>query len=179
MNSPRNLQWLNALPSGEVIDELLKCCGSNRWANQMNAGRPFLGLEDLHSKATRIWWSLEPQDWIEAFRSHPKIGENKAGVQSGSHERQAQFQKWSDQEQAGARNARPETINLLAQCNREYETKFGYIFIVCATGKSSEQMLALLQERLSNSADKELRNAAAEQVKITELRLLKLLVADD
>ena len=172
-----DLQWLNSLPPEEATNELLKCCGSRRWACQMANEVPFLSYEELKTKATNVWWSLAPDDWLEAFRSHPKIGEKKASASSESAiERPGvQFQKWSEQEQAGVLNARLETMGLLAELNRQYEEKFGYIFIVCATGWSSEEMLALLQHRLKNEPAKELSIAAAEQVKITELRLNKLL----
>src|SRR6266496_6153229 len=146
----------------------------------MAAARPFLRIADLHSKAASIWWSLEPEDWLEAFRSHPKIGENKASVQSNKdNKRDRHFQTWSEQEQATVRNANQETMNAMAQRNREYEERFGFIFIVCATGKSSEEMLAILQDRLGNDAASELPIAAAEQAKITELRLNKLLAMGD
>ncbi len=105
------------------------------------------------------------------FRSHPKIGEKKAEAQTT-----ATAQKWSEQEQSGITDAATtETRRELAELNHQYEDKFGFIFIVCATGKSSEELLSLLRERVSNDAEKELRIAAAEQAKITGLRLGKLL----
>jgi OHCU decarboxylase len=171
-----NLEWLNSLSADEATDELLQCCGSRRWAGQMADERPFSDPEELREKATDIWWSLDSHDWLEAFRSHPKIGENKPTV---SHETKDQLhsgaRNWSEQEQAGVRNAKEETIGYLAQLNLEYEAKFGYIFIVCATGKSSEEMLTILRERLENDEAKELPIAAAEQAKITDLRLKKFL----
>jgi allantoicase len=146
----------------------------------MADARPFSDPEELRGKATDIWWSLDSHDWLEAFRSHPKIGENKP---TASHEKKDQLhseaRKWSEQEQASVRNAKEETMDYLAQLNLKYETKFGYIFIVCATGKSSEEMLTSLRERLENDETKELPIAAAEQAKITELRLKKLLVMRD
>ena len=165
-----DIEGLNALSADEATAELLKCCGSRRWAGELSKGRPYLSLEELSARADEVWWSLEPADWLEAFHSHPKIGETKA-ADSGS----AQAQQWSGQEQLGVRRAAPETIEALARLNTEYETKFGYIFIVCATGKSSEEMLRILQERLENDAVKELPVAAAEQAKITALRLKRLL----
>jgi 2-oxo-4-hydroxy-4-carboxy-5-ureidoimidazoline decarboxylase len=165
-----NIEGLNALSADEATAELLKCCGSRRWAEKLSKGRPYLSLEELSASADEVWWSLEPADWLEAFHSHPKIGETKA-ANSGS----AQAQQWSGQEQLGVRRAAPKTIEALARLNTQYETKFGYIFIVCATGKSSEDMLRILQERLENDAVKELPVSAAEQAKITALRLKKLL----
>lgn len=132
--------------------------------------RPFDSVAALIARAENIWFSLAPHDWLEAFRSHPKIGSKKA-----AHRISAEAQKWSEQEQSGANNAGKETMQALAELNQQYEEKFGYIFIVCATGKSSEEMVSTLRERLENHPDKELRIAATEQAKITELRLNKLL----
>jgi OHCU decarboxylase len=169
-NPTERLQLLNSLPSVEVEEELLKCCGSREWARRVRAARPFANLDNLLAESDRVWWSLAPNDWLEAFHSHPKIGERKAAAPTA-----AEAQRWSEDEQSGVRNSAQQTIDALAQLNREYEEKFGYIFIVCATGKSSEEMLAILRERLGNDTEEELRNAAAEQAKITELRLRKLI----
>jgi allantoicase len=171
IDASRDIQWLNTLSSDEAAIELLKCCGSKEWTRRMSAERPFQDLVEMLSKAVNIWRSLSPEDWLESFRGHPKIGENK----TSSADDGIETQKWSDEEQAGVHDAKPETISSLAELNRRYETKFGYIFIVCATGKSSEEMLADLRERLENDPAKELPIAAAEQAKITELRLNKLL----
>jgi OHCU decarboxylase len=175
-----NLERLNSLSADEATDELLQCCGSRRWAAQMAGERPFSDPEELREKATEIWWSLDSHDWLEAFRSHPKIGENKP---TASDEKKDQLhsgaRKWSEQEQAGVRNAKEETMDHLARLNLKYEAKFGYIFIVCATGKSSEEMLTILRERLGNDETTELPLAAAEQAKITDLRLMKMLGLGD
>ena len=136
----------------------------------MVIGRPFQSLSQLTETGDRIWWSLEPTDWLEAFHSHPKIGEKKAEAPTT-----VEAQQWSEDEQSGIRNSAQQTLDELADLNRAYEEKFGYIFIVCASGKSSEEMLAMLHDRLKNNAAEELRIAAAEQAKITELRLRKLL----
>ncbi len=147
----------------------MKCCGSREWARRFTAERPFENLDALIADADRVWWSLEPQDWLEAFHSHPKIGEKKAAAATAVEARQ-----WSEDEQSGIRNSAQQTLVALAELNRAYEEKFGYIFIVCASGKSSEEMLAILRGRLENNADEELRIAAAEQAKITQLRLRRL-----
>ena len=136
----------------------------------MAAQRPFASTGELLDKADSIWWSLDPTDWLEAFRSHPKIGEKKA-AQATSVEARA----WSEQEQSGVQTAAHDTMQALAEGNRAYEQTFGYIFIICATGKSSEEMLTILHERLHNDSDQELRIAAQEQSRITQLRLKKLL----
>ena len=164
-----SLESLNAMPAGEASREFLKCCGSVRWANSMTEQRPYESLAELTRAANDIWWSLNHDNWLEAFRSHPKIGEKKAAEQVSG-----QSQNWSGQEQSGVRDANQDMIDSLAQLNREYEEKFGFIFIVCATGKSAAEMLAILRERLPNEIDAELPIAAAEQAKITELRLKKL-----
>ena len=168
----RNLQWLNSLPADQAVKELRSCCGSSRWAFEIVRRRPFTTFEQLLNVANEAWWELEPADWLEAFRSHPKIGQKK--TQAAASE---QSQQWSSTEQSGMREASDETAAELARLNEEYEARFGHIFIVCATGKSSEEMLAILRERLENGPDAELQSAAAEQQKITELRLKKLLGA--
>jgi OHCU decarboxylase len=165
-----SLPRLNSMPPDDAVKQFLKCCGSQQWALQMTGDRPFSSLASIKESAERIWWSLTPDDWLEAFRSHPKIGESKAGKHTG-----AVAQKWSEQEQAGVSHSSGEIIDELGQLNREYESKFGFIFIVCATGKSADEMLTLLGERLGNDSEKELHTAAAEQAKITSLRLDKLL----
>ena len=167
-----DLAWLNSLSAEEAAKELRQCCGSRRWTDQMSNDRPYQTLESLITHADRVWWSLTSEDWLEAFRSHPKIGEKKA-----SDNISTQSQQWSGQEQAGVSSASQDTANSLAELNRGYEQKFGFIFIICATGKTSDEMLAALKERLANDADTELRLAAAEQAKITELRLKKLLTS--
>ena len=132
--------------------------------------RPFGNVAELLSKADHIWWSLESDDWLAAFRSHPKIGEQKAAEKVAE-----QARVWSEAEQAGIRDAAQEATQALADGNREYEKRFGYIFIVCASGKTADEMVGILRERLSNDLDKELYVAAEEQRKITQLRLKKLL----
>ena len=169
-NLQTNPGRMNSLASGEAERELLKCCGSNNWARRMVAERPFISLDELLDTADQIWWSLDPRDWLEAFHSHPKIGEKRAAAPTSD-----QSKRWSEVEQAAVSIAAQETLQELANLNRQYEQKFGHIFIVCASGKSSEEMLAILRARLENPADQELRNAAAEQAKITQLRLKKLI----
>ena len=165
-----DLAWLNSLSDGEAAKELLQCCGSKRWAAKMVETRPFHSLTELITRANEIWWSLDRDDWLEAFRSHPKIGEKKA-AESVS----AQSKSWSGQEQAGVNTASAETSGTLATLNRDYEQRFGYIFIICATGKTSAEMLVALRERLAHDPSDELPIAAGQQSKITELRLKKLL----
>ena len=160
---------LNSIPTAQAEAEFLKCCGSKRWAALMVAERPFRDMGELITAADRIWWSLEPHDWLEAFRSHPKIGEKKPAAPTSE-----KSQSWSASEQSGTQDSARQTMDELADLNRQYEQKFGFIYIVCATGKSAEQ---ILRGRLGNNREVELRNAAAEQAKITALRLDKLIDA--
>lgn len=164
------LQWLNSLPLAEAIERLKSCCGCERWARVIAGRRPFDSIEQLLSAADDVWWSLSADDWLEAFKSHPRIGEKKAEAFSSK-----QSADWSRDEQAGAGKISGDTAKTLASLNADYVNRFGYIFIVCATGKSAEEMLAILRKRLQNDADEEIRVAATEQVKITALRLRKLL----
>jgi allantoicase len=165
-----DLEWLNSLSAEQAANELRQCCGSKRWVEQMVNARPFENLANLVKQANEIWLSLDRDDWLEAFRSHPRIGEKKTAETVS-----AQARQWSSNEQAGVNTASSETTNALATLNRAYEQKFGYIFIICATGKTSVEMLAALRERLDHDDAEELPIAAAEQSKITELRLKKLL----
>jgi OHCU decarboxylase len=166
----RELERLNGASPSDTQDELLKCCGSQRWAQELVQRRPFATVEDLKREAESIWWSLSSADWVEAFRSHPKIGERKAAADV-----QSKAQEWSEQEQSAVSTTTEETLRKLSDLNRQYEAKFGYIFIVCASGKSAEEMLSLLTERLRNNPEQEIRIAATEQAKITDLRISKLL----
>jgi len=164
------LDGLNALSDEEAAATLLTCCGSTRWAREMARRRPFRGLAEVHAAAREVWQALDPEAWDEAFRAHPRIGERKAAPSQG-----ARAAAWSAQEQAGASAAGDDVAAALAEGNRAYEARFGRIYIVCATGKTADEILAILRSRLANEADTELRVAAAEQAKITELRLAKLL----
>jgi OHCU decarboxylase len=164
------LAEFNSLPPEAATPELMKCCGSTRWAQALAAARPFSKMDEVLDAADRIWWALDATDWREAFSHHPQIGEKSA-----ERPQAAQASRWSEEEQAGTRAADARTATALASANRAYLQKFGYIFIVCATGKSSCEMLALCEARLPNDPEAELRTAAEEQRRITHLRLRKLL----
>ncbi len=164
-------EW-NTRTEDEAVEELLRCCGSTRWAKQMTAVRPFANEETLASVADRVWSALEPADWLEAFAAHPRIGESSPSYAS------RQTAQWSSEEQGGFDAADAGTARRLAAANREYEARFGYIFIVCATGQSADGMLAMLERRLRNDPSGELSIAAEEQRKITRLRLAKWLRTD-
>lgn len=167
------LDRLNAMPAAEAEVAFLQCCGSTKWAQKMAKKRPYRDFGELCKAADRVWWPLRREDWLEAFSRHPKIGERDAAKPSG-----IPAQAWSQQEQSSAGPASQDVISELAAANRAYADRFGYIFIVCATGKTSEEMLALLKQRLQNDANAELRIAAEEQRRITRLRLEKLLATN-
>jgi OHCU decarboxylase len=150
----------NAMSTEEAEAAMLACCGSQRWARRMAQARPF-DEDRLFGTADRIWRELPTEDWHEAFAAHPRIGARASGQAAA--------------EQADARGASPETLAALARANREYEERFGYIFIVCASGRSAEEMLDLCRRRLHNAPAEELKMAAEEQRKITRLRLEKWL----
>jgi len=175
MRTVHDLNWLNALPTETARQELLKCCGATSWAESLEQHRPFASLAELLREAKEVWSSMDESDWLEAFRSHPKIGEKKAAATGAADLVATQSQQWSAEEQQGVVRAGEEAVEKLARLNRAYEEKFGFIFIVCATGKSTDEILALLETRLENEPAAELRIAAAEQAKITDLRLRKLL----
>jgi OHCU decarboxylase len=153
---------LNRLPEARAEAALLRCCASHRWAHLMAAERPFTSANVMAAVAQRLWWSLAAADWLEAFAAHPRVGEQTASA-------------WSAQEQARAMETGGDTHAKLAAGNRGYEKRFGYTFIVCATGKSAEEILTILEQRLHNEPADELQVAADEQRKITELRLNKLI----
>jgi 2-oxo-4-hydroxy-4-carboxy-5-ureidoimidazoline decarboxylase len=158
------LQRLNALPLDEARAQFLNCCGATMWAESMLSHMPFSTLAELHATATDLLARIPETGWKEAFSRHPRIGET-AGAS-----------KWSAQEQRGVDSAAQQTLAELAELNQAYFDKFSYIFIVCASGKSAEEMLTLLKQRLGNDPQRELIVAAAEQSKITHLRLDKLLL---
>ena len=160
------LEELNALEPSRAEAEFRRCCGSVRWARAMAGARPFADVDAMIAHGEKIWTSLEDADRLEAFAAHPRIGERRA------------VSAWSSEEQAGMRWADQHTQEKLAALNVDYQERFGYIFIVCATGKSSGEMLALLEARLSNDAPAELAVAAGEQRQITALRLRKLVTHD-
>jgi len=166
------LEQLNHAAKEMVEADFLNCCGSQNWARKMAESRPFADVAALLNQAEQIWQSLETQDWQEAFAAHPKIGAKK-----DAPKQQAQSAEWSSSEQLGTQAASNLVLDKLTEANRLYEEKFGYIFIVCATGKSAEEMLEICCKRVYNTADVELFIAAEEQRKITEIRLKKLLEA--
>ncbi len=163
------LEDLNRLVESDLKEKLRSCCGSSAWVNRMIQSRPFQNPEDLLTKADQAWNSTGEKDWLEAFSHHPKIGDLKS-----LEKKFAATKSFAKDEQASVSAAEQEILEQLANRNFLYENKFGFIFIVCATGKSAEEMLHLLNERITNDRSTELRIASAEQHKITKLRLQKL-----
>jgi allantoicase len=159
------LRRLNTLTEPEARAALLACCGSRKWADALLRERPFQSAQQLRETVAGVWQNLGREDWLEAFGAHPRIGEKPAAHPS------ATAAKWSEQEQVGVRGAGA----AFQEANRAYESRFGHLFIVCATGRTGDEMLALLRQRLQNGPGKELRIAAEEQQRITQLRLEKLL----
>jgi 2-oxo-4-hydroxy-4-carboxy-5-ureidoimidazoline decarboxylase len=157
---------LDAAYAAEARDLLRACCGSARWVERMVARRPFGDQASLQAAARDEWLALREGDWREAFAHHPKIGDR------GTLEKRfAATQHLSASEQRGVEGAGLDVLAALADANAAYERRFGYIFIVCATGKTADEMLALLRDRLRNDPATEIRVAASEQAKITALRL--------
>lgn len=159
------VRW-NGLRSDEAANEILSCCGSSAWAHGLAVRRPILDEASLLTASDEIWRSLTAADWIEAFRSHPRIGESKAGPSAPS-----QAASWSAEEQRNVAAADDAVKMALAQANREYEQRFAQIFIVCATGKSPTEILQIVKRRMQNDKATELHEAADQQRQITQIRL--------
>jgi 2-oxo-4-hydroxy-4-carboxy-5-ureidoimidazoline decarboxylase len=165
-----SLQELNALDKTQLKELLTTCCGSSQWVEKMSALFPFANEELLFKKATGTWYACSEDDWLEAFTHHPKIGDIASLKQKFSA-----TADWEADEQAAVKQTSNEILEALSEANRLYQEKFGFIFIVCATGKSAEQMLELLIVRLDNKPEDEIKIAMEEQNKITAIRLEKLL----
>jgi 2-oxo-4-hydroxy-4-carboxy-5-ureidoimidazoline decarboxylase len=164
------LHELNTISQPELRVLLSKCCGSSSWVKMMMTFFPADDLVELLEDAEEVWYECSEDDWKEAFSHHPRIGDTES-----LEKKFASTAKWAAGEQSGVQTASSETIKALAEANRLYEEKFGYTFIVCATGKSAEEMLGLLHSRLQNNPQAEIKIAAEEQNKITQLRIQKLL----
>ena len=163
------LHEFNTLPKDQLKEELIRCCGSYAWVQRMLPFVPAEDLVELLEDAEEQWWLCSEDDWKEAFSHHPKIGDIES-----LQKRFADTATWAADEQGGVNKASPATLKALEEANRAYEEKFGYIFIVFASGKSAEEMLGILQSRLQNSPEEEIKIAADEQNRITRLRIEKL-----
>lgn len=165
-----DLQKLNSMSESEAREALAKCCGAKAWVDQVFARAPFQHHRALLDASAEAFSKFTKDDWLEAFSHHPKIG-GKDVLRT----KFASTKTWAEGEQSGAAAASEKTLEDLARLNAEYEKKFGIIFIVCATGKSADEMLAILKERITHDLPVEMCKAAGEQTKITNLRLEKLL----
>lgn len=166
------MRYLNAMPEPELRAALASCCGCSAWVSKMVASRDaFTSLSALTKTARDAWSALEGADWEEAFRAHPRIGDTNPNAHQSKT-----AQGWSAKEQSRVAEAEVATLDELRAVNEAYETKFGRTYIVCATGKTAAEMLAIAKERMGNDAATELRRAAAEQAQITDLRLAKLVL---
>ena len=163
-------QALNAASESDLRAMLTRCCGATRWVDGMIARRPFGSDDAVMAAADEVWSGMKEADMLEAFSHHPEIGASLDALR----EKFASTAGWSAGEQGSVAAADEETLLRLRDGNVRYRERFGFIFIVCATGKTAAQMLELLEARLPADRDTELRVAAAEQGKITKLRLAKL-----
>jgi OHCU decarboxylase len=165
------LEKWNKTDVQSATDAMLACCGATRWAARMIALRPIPSVPELSEAADRVWQTMSESDWLEAFACHPRIGERKATPAS------QQSASWSRQEQVAMNAASKSVMDELAEGNLLYEQRFGFTYIVCATGKSAEEMLAILKRRLARDRMAELREAAEQQRQIMQIRLGKWLLS--
>ena len=166
----QNCTSINNLSPEQAIEAFMQCNTSERWCKNMERSRPFTDVESLKKQADKHWRKSKEKDLLQAFEGHPEIGDI-----STLREKYRNTEKLAGHEQSGINSATENTLQLLAQGNKDYKEKFGFIFIICASGKNADEMLTLLLERLPNSRKQELENAAKEQRKITHIRLGKLL----
>jgi 2-oxo-4-hydroxy-4-carboxy-5-ureidoimidazoline decarboxylase len=163
------LRW-NSSPADDAENEILPCCGSRAWARGMAARRPFQDEASVLAASDETWRNLSEPDWMEAFASHPRIGESRAPESAT-----ARSAAWSSQEQRDADAADDNVRTAMQEANRDYERRFGRIFIVCASGKSGSEILQILRHRLQNDDRTEMREAAEQQRQISQIRLGKWL----
>lgn len=160
----------NEADEATALEAMVACCGARRWAEEMVALRPIESVLEMNAAADRVWSEMAEADWLEAFACHPRIGDGKNAHTS------AKSAAWSRQEQSSAGSAAEKVLAELAEGNAQYEQQFGFTYIVCATGKSAEEMLAILKRRLASDRKTELHEAAEQQRQITQIRLGKWLV---
>ena len=160
----------NNVGESVALKAILACCAARRWAQAIVMRRPYSSPESLCLTSNEVWSTMEEPDWLEAFAAHPRIGERKAPSATTT------ASAWSEQEQSSTASAAQEVLADLAAGNAQYEERFGFTYIVCATGKSAEEMLAILRRRLTNDRGTELREAAEQQRRIMQIRIRKWLV---
>ncbi len=166
----KNLSKLNKYAPKEAFEAFMQCNTSEKWCESMEKNRPYTDYQSILNSADEYWGKSTDKDLLQAFEGHPEIGDV-----STLREKYRNTEKLAGHEQSGVNTATENTLQSLSQGNKEYKEKFGFIFIVCASGKSAGEMLTLLLARLPNSRKEELKNAAKEQRKITHVRLEKLL----
>ena len=164
-----NIAEFNQLSHDDAATKLNYCCHSHNWVNTMLAARPFANKEAVIEEHHRIWPTLSNEDYLEAYLAHPMIGDIDS-----LREKYNATKGLSTKEQSGVSAASEQTLQQLAQLNADYRDQFGFIFIICATCKSADEMLSALKARINNDRDAEIANAAKEQEKITEIRLNQL-----
>lgn len=162
-----DLDTFNALDHDTAVAALLDCCASRRWAEAVTSLRPYRDVASLGERSDEVWAGLDEDDWLEAFASHPRIGDKVSDASTHG--------EWSRREQASMIGASTDVRSRLAAANQEYEKRFGRVFLVCATGLEPDEMLARCEARLDNDPASELAIAAEEQRKITRLRLARLI----
>jgi OHCU decarboxylase len=168
----------NAAEESAALEAMLACCGSKRWAQAMVAQRPIASVWALSQASDRVWSTMLEPDWLEAFASHPRIGERQPVLVTPhpSYRSAARSSEWSQEEQSSAKAASELVLAELAEDNQRYEQRFGFTYIVCATGKSATEMLTILKRRLANDRETELREATEQQRQIMQIRLGKWLI---
>lgn len=167
-----SIDWINQADPDEAADWFDRTCHAQRWVQAMVAARPYVGADALLKQAEQSWQDLQKPDFLQAFAAHPKIGDINS-LQT----KYAATRTTARDEQRGVDQASRETLQALQQANAAYEARFGYIFIIFASGKSADEMLSLLHQRLTHDPETEINIAAAEQYKITRLRLINQLQA--
>jgi 2-oxo-4-hydroxy-4-carboxy-5-ureidoimidazoline decarboxylase len=165
----KGIERVNRLQVEDARKALLDCCGSIAWADQMISKRPFVDDAKLFESADKIWTHLDQKEWLRAIRHHPPIGSKR-----GKSKQSGIARNWSAGEQSAARESSPDTLAVLAAANQAYQATFGYVFLICATGKTGDDILQSLHQRLANDPETELYVAAEEMRKIVRLRLEKL-----
>jgi 2-oxo-4-hydroxy-4-carboxy-5-ureidoimidazoline decarboxylase len=165
----RLLAAWNEAEKAKARYDMIACCGAPRWAEEMVARRPFASIDELCATAEHLWGTMAESDWLVAFACHPRIGERK------NEHATAQSAAWSRQEQSSAGTASEAVLTELTELNARYEERFGFTYIVCATGKSVDEMLAILRRRVASDRSVELHEAAEQQRQIMQIRLRKWL----
>jgi 2-oxo-4-hydroxy-4-carboxy-5-ureidoimidazoline decarboxylase len=165
----RVLAAWNEADKARAHHDMIACCGAPRWADAMIARRPFASIGEVYATADHLWSAMAESDWLVAFACHPRIGDCRNAHAT------AQSASWSQQEQSSAAGASEAVLSELAKLNARYEERFGFTYIVCATGRSASEMLAILRQRVASDRSAELREAAEQQRQIMQIRLRKWL----